>query len=106
MSLRMPQNIGGDLSARTGSSVLDHEMLEEKARSLAILARQLEQALARLGDAPAAPDPAREALVADAADRAWSFMIQRELCGLRDWPDVIAYYRIPPEVLVRIGAGR
>jgi hypothetical protein len=34
----------------------------------------------------------------------WKYFIQRELCGLRDQRDVIREYRIPNEVLMRLGA--
>jgi hypothetical protein len=31
-------------------------------------------------------------------------LVQRELCGLRDQQQIIAEYRIPGEVLARLGA--
>jgi hypothetical protein len=38
-----------------------------------------------------------------AADVVWGFLIQRELCGLRDRDQVIRDYAVPKEVLVRLG---
>ena len=45
----------------------------------------------------------RRKLVARAAREVWAFFVQRELCGLRDQKQVIAFYGIPNEVLVRLG---
>jgi hypothetical protein len=45
----------------------------------------------------------RAALLDEAADRVWAFMIQRELCGLRHWDTVVKEYGIPREVLNRMG---
>ena len=39
-----------------------------------------------------------------AAREVWAFLVQRELCGLRDQKEIIRFYGIPPEVLVRLGA--
>lgn len=46
----------------------------------------------------------RLALVRKASREVWAFFVQRELCGLRDQKQVIAYCGIPQEVLVRLGA--
>ena len=46
----------------------------------------------------------RLALVRKAAREVWAFLVQRELCGLRDQKQVIQDYGIPGEVLVRLGA--
>ena len=48
----------------------------------------------------------RSALLDEAADRVWAFMIQRELCGLRYWEAVVKDYGIPQEVLNRVGQVR
>ncbi len=45
-------------------------------------------------------------LLDEAADRVWVFMIQRELCGLRNWEHVVRDYSIPREVLNRVGQVR
>ena len=39
-----------------------------------------------------------------AAGEVWAFFVQRELCGLRDQKEIVRFYDIPPEVLVRLGA--
>ena len=48
----------------------------------------------------------RRALLDDAADLVWAFMIQRELCGLRNWEAVVKDYSIPREILNRVGQVR
>jgi hypothetical protein len=45
-------------------------------------------------------------LLDGAADLVWALMIQRELCGLRNWDAVVKDYAIPREVLNRIGQVR
>ena len=101
MALRIP---GGshDRDART-QSALEAAIVAEKAASLGFAGRALEKALAKLG-ANAGED--RQALIDAAADRTWSFFVQRELCGLRDNRDAIEEFAIPPEVMARVGARR
>jgi hypothetical protein len=45
-------------------------------------------------------------LLEGAADLVWAFMIQRELCGFRNWDAVVKDYSIPREVLSRVGQVR
>jgi hypothetical protein len=45
-------------------------------------------------------------LLDGAADLVWAFMIQRELCGFRNWDAVVKHYSIPREVLNRVGQVR
>ena len=51
---------------------------------------------------PTTPED-RLALVKEAAAAVWKFFVQRELCGLRDQREIIRFYRIPQEVLNRLG---
>ena len=111
MAVRIPQSLSTSLQPETGWSVLDHELREQKAHTLGTLSGQVEQALAALRafDAEAhGPDrePRRRALLDGAADRVWAFMIQRELCGLRNWDAVVKHYSIPRELLNRVGQVR
>jgi hypothetical protein len=111
MAVRIPQSLSTGLQLETGWSVLDHELREQKAHTLGTLSSQVEQALAALRsfDAEAhGPDqePHRRALLEGAADLVWAFMIQRELCGLRNWDAVVKHYSIPREVLNRVGQVR
>lgn len=107
MSLRIP-----DLAATLRASdflynPLEAEIIAEKASSLGHHGRQVEKALAALRDFDgASPGEAdeRRRLVATAAQEVWAFLVQRELCGLRDQREVIRHYGIPQEVLTRLGA--
>jgi aryl-alcohol dehydrogenase-like predicted oxidoreductase len=111
MTVRIPQSLSPGLQPETGWSVLDYELREQKAHTLGILGGQVEQALAalRVFDAEAHEadsEQRRHALLDGAADLVWAFMIQRELCGLRNWEVVVKDYGIPREVLNRVGQVR
>jgi hypothetical protein len=110
MTVRPPQSFSTGLARETGWSVLDCEILQQKAHTLGTLGSQVEQALARLrtfdAGAHEADEARRSALLDDAADRVWAMMIQRELCGLRFWDAVVKQYGIPREVLNRVGQSR
>ena len=111
MTVRMPQSFSTGLTREARWNVLDYEILQQKAQTLGTLGRQVEQALAALRafDAEADEgdrDARRSALLDEAAERVWAFMIQRELCGLRHWEAVVKDYAIPREVLSRLGQVR
>lgn len=106
MSYDLPERVA--LMRRSGAEfdVLESEVAAEKASSLGHHGRQVEKALAALRAFDAAPGEAeaRAQLVRKAAREVWAFLVQRELCGLRDQKEVIRHYGIPGEVLVRLGA--
>jgi hypothetical protein len=111
MAVRLPQNLSTSLQQETGWDVLDYELREQKAQTLGTLGGQVEQALAALrtfDDGVHGSDciDRRDGLLAEAAERVWAFMIQRELCGFRNWESVVKDYRIPREVLNRVGQVR
>ncbi len=111
MAVRTPQSFSASRQQETGWSVLDYELRAQKAHTLGTLSGQVEQALAALRAFDAeAHQPDREhrrlALLDDAADLVWAFMIQRELCGFRNWEAVVKDYSIPREVLSRVGQVR
>jgi hypothetical protein len=98
-------------------SFLDYEIAGEKASALGRLGRRLEAGLASLrsfdaehdvgnrGKASLALDALaqRKALVAEAGEAYWCFVIQRECCGMRDSTAVIRAYGVPREVVNRAG---
>lgn len=104
-SLRMPQGFSASLARRlgaeSGDAILRYELLEEQAQSLGRAGRKVEAALAALHDHPGGDD--RAAVLKAAADAVWSFLVQREVMGLRDRTAVVAQYGIPREVLARLG---
>jgi hypothetical protein len=107
MAVRIPQSLSTGLSRETGWDVLDYELREQKAQTLGNLASQVERALAALRAFDGADsEDRRRAMLDEAADRVWAFMIQRELCGFRNWEAVVKDYGIPREVLNRVGQVR
>ncbi len=111
MTFRLPQSLSGHLRPETGWSVLDYELQQQKAQTLGDLGAQVEQSLAALrafdaAEQTAGRDARRADLVHEAAQRVWAFMVQREICGLRHWDAVVRDYRIPGEVLSRLGQVR
>src|SRR3569623_3264508 len=94
---------------RPGAAVdlLEADVIAVKASSLGHHGRLFEQAMSALRAFDAMPggDPEeRLALVRKAARVVWAFLVQRELCGLRDQKQIIKDYGIPGEVLARLGA--
>lgn len=107
MSFRLPQSLGDRDPFAARHDAFEAEVLAEKAASLGRAGRQAETALAALRDSDApAGGPERERLLDAAAERFWAFLVQRELCGLRDGERVIADLGVPREVLNRGGAIR
>jgi hypothetical protein len=81
---------------------VEAEIRGEKAAALGDAARRVEAALVALRRG----GEERDRLLDDASEAVWGFLIQRELMGLRDREDIIAYYEIPREVLNRTGIVR
>lgn len=111
MSVRPPNLLNTKAPVETGASVLDGEIMAEMASSLGRAGRALEVALARLETASADPHGAddqsrREALLQDAATKAWALIIQYELCGLSSQKNLVQRYRIPAEVMARVGIAK
>jgi hypothetical protein len=106
MAYHLPDRVARARNPDAGFDILEGEVLAEKASSLGHHGRQVEKAMTALrafDTASGHPDE-RAALVRKAAREVWAFLVQRELCGLRDQKQVIKDYGIPGEVLVRLGA--
>jgi Family of unknown function (DUF6665) len=95
---------------KTAAAALDYELAQEMAAALGRLGRRLERALQALAqfDAANVADPGerrreRSALLAEAGDALWLFVVQREACGLRDARQLMRDYKVPPEVQYRMG---
>ncbi len=103
MSVRSPEGLPSLLSAETNLDAMGQEILAEKAASLGQAGRKVELCLERLRSYEG--DGERRAMLrSDAAAAVYAYFIQRELCGFRRHDDVIRDYKIPREVLVRLGA--
>jgi hypothetical protein len=94
----------------SNEAVLHYEILQEKAQSLGRAARQVQETLETLkrhdSNLDGTRSRRRDDLIADAAEKAHHFLILRELCGFRDWPEVAQFYNIPAEVLKRMGTAK
>jgi plasmid stabilization system protein ParE len=90
-------------------NALDYEIVQEQAATLCRLGRALEAALAALADhdrthAPApGQSAARQRLLQKAGYALWCFVIQREVCGLRDQRLLLRDFRVPRDVQNRMG---
>lgn len=108
MSVRPPKLLNTKTPVESGASVLDGEIMAEMAASLGRAGRALEAVLLRLDDLPKISDQMdgashREALLHDAATKAWELIIQYELCGLSNQNNLVRRYNIPAEVMARVG---
>ncbi|OXE35879.1 MAG: hypothetical protein CGW95_11340 [Phenylobacterium zucineum] len=103
MSLRWPQSRQRPHGFDAGENALNGEIASEKASTLGRAGRFMEAALLRLEDATLIEHLGREALLREAADAVWQFLIQRDVVGLRDQAVVVREYQIPRAVMVRIG---
>jgi hypothetical protein len=93
-------------SLRPGYATLEYEIAEERASALGRLGRRLEAALAALAACPRTDNcdrNIRNRLVEQAGYALWLFVVQREACGLNKIDHVIQVYRVPNEVVARMG---
>jgi hypothetical protein len=98
---------------RPPKDVLEYELAAEGVSSLGRVGVQLERALAVLAAFDAAvaaarasaPD-ARAELVADAADRLWVYVVQREAMGLVHHERELELLGVPRDVRARMGPRR
>jgi hypothetical protein len=95
-----------------GIDLLEYELVQEKAATLSRIGKRLQAALDDLksfdaahGDAapPDADRARRDELVAAAGEALWYYVIQREVCGLRDSEAVMRHLGVPREVRLRMG---
>lgn len=102
MAQRMPKDIQGGHSPDIRTSVLHAELFTEKAASLGIAGRRVEEAMVALRVAP--PEAAGYQGRLNAATEAESQnFVQRELNGVMDSKDAIEHNGIGPEGLASLG---
>jgi hypothetical protein len=104
MTVRPPQ-LTQKIRTDNPAAALDYEIAQEKASTLGRLGRALEAALAalRAHDAEAGDPAVRRDLVAKAGHTLWLFVVQREAIGLRDSRQLMRDYKVPGEVMNRMG---
>lgn len=91
---------------RSGYATLQYEIAEERASALARLGQRLEDALTALAACPRTANTdrtIRNRLVEQAGYVLWLFVVQRESIGLNKIDHVIQVYRVPNEVIARMG---
>jgi hypothetical protein len=97
---------------RRGVDLLNYEIVQEQASALGRLGRGLEVALKELREfdalhphagASCGARRARRALVSAASHALWMFVVQREVCGLRENRSLMRDYRVPAEVIGSMG---
>ncbi len=92
----------------SGVDVLEYELFQEKAATLGRMGAKLKTALDALAAHDAAhpkrsDDPERAELVAAAGEALWYYVVQREVCGLRDTDAVLRGLGVPREVQLKMG---
>jgi hypothetical protein len=93
-------------SLRSGYATLEYEIAEEKASALGRLGRRLEAALTALAACPRTANTnrkIRDHLVEQAGYALWLRAVQREACGLNNLAHLLQVYRVPNEVVARMG---
>jgi hypothetical protein len=91
---------------RSGYATLQYEIAEERASALGRLGRRLDAALTALAACPRADGSnrkIRDGLVEEAGYALWLLAVQREAIGLNRLDHVLQVYRVPNEVVARMG---
>lgn len=104
--MRPPRSTGKPkLAAESNLDALAYETMQETAAALGRIGKQLEEALEALRrhDATPGSNRDRDELVQEAADRAWVLFIQRDHLGLKTDHHLTSTYRIPRDVMSRVG---
>jgi hypothetical protein len=104
MSLRMPGSLSAKTPMERGASFLDAELQVEKGASLGRAGRAVIEALETLSaiEAGAIPGSRREQ-VDVAAGLVWELIVQQEACGIRNPQMTYREYKVPRDVIARVG---
>jgi hypothetical protein len=107
MSLRMPGSLSAKTPMERGVSFLDAELQVEKGASLGRAGRAVTEALETLAaiDAGTIPGDRREQ-VDEAAALVWELIVQQEACGIRNPQMTYREYKVPRDVVARVGGVR
>jgi hypothetical protein len=102
----MPQHLADRPQVDTGEAHMRFELLEDIDSGLRRAELRVAETLADLRDHDAeGGDPqVRTALVDLAADAVWALIVQHEACDCADHRALVERYRIPADVMARIGA--
>jgi hypothetical protein len=105
-ALRLPQHLAEPAHVDSGEAYLKFELLEEIDAAVGHTERDVERALRALRDHDSDQrDPEdRQALLDAAVEAVWKLIVQHEACDCSDHRELVTRYRIPSEVMSRIGA--
>ena len=82
-------------------SPIEQELQGERATALGLAGRRIEAALAALADA--ADSTPLDDKLDEAATAVWYYLIIRESLRFFDHQAALSHYRIPPQVMARVG---
>jgi len=105
-AVRLPQHLGEN-HVDSGEAHLRFDLLERIDGAVGETEHQVETAIQALRDFDAAGDDdkrARRLLLEVAVEAVWRLVVLHEASDLHDHSELIARYRVPPEVLSRIGS--
>jgi hypothetical protein len=105
-ALRLPQHLAEPAHVDSGEAHLKFELLEEIDAAVGHTERSVERTLRALRDHDADQrDPEdRQALLDAAVEAVWRLVVQHEACDCIDHAELVRRYRIPAEVMARIGS--
>ena len=105
----MPSRNHGDRLAKlrpeSGAKALEQSLKSEGAYTLGKLGHEVEAAMENLARVRARETPS-SALLYEIADLVWRYFVQREMLGMPNHQPVIEHYRIPTDVLNKVGSGK
>ena len=105
MSLRMPSSLTGRSPLQSGIEMLETELMVEKGSALGRAGRAVEEALATLVAIDAGETEGDRAAQVDfAAGLVWELLVMQEACGVRNAGMTYREYKVPREVVRRVGA--
>jgi hypothetical protein len=107
-ALKSPSHLADPAHVDSGEAHLKFELLEDIDSAVGHTERDVERTLRALRDFDSGPGGDREArarLLDGAVEAVWRLVVQHEACDCADHRELVARYRIPDEVLRRIGGG-
>lgn len=105
-ALRLPQHLAEPAHVDSGEAHLKFELLEDIDAAVGHTERDVERTLRSLRDFDGDQrDPTdRQALLDAAVEAVWRLIVQHEACDCTDHHVLVERYRIPAEVMGRIGS--
>ena len=107
-ALRLPQHLAEPAHVDSGEAYLKFDLLEEIDSAVGHTERDVDRTLRALRDHDAAggDEDARKRFLDAAVEATWRLIVQHEAGDLTDHRALIERYRIPAEVMSRIGGSR